>query len=69
MESVEFFGTKAGKVWKALKAGGPKTLSQLQNATGLTLKEVSMGLGWLAKEGKVSLHNDAGLHARFKLTE
>ncbi len=69
MESVEFFGTKAGKVWKALKAGGPKTLSQLQNATGLTLKEVSMGLGWLAKEGKVSLRNTEGLNAKFELQE
>ena len=68
MESVEFFGTKAGVVWKALKAGD-KSLTQLQKSTGLTLKEVSMGLGWLAKEGKISLKNADGLYNKFSLLD
>ena len=69
MESLEFFGKKAGKVWRSLKDSGPKTLSELQKSTGLTLKEVSMGLGWLAKEGKITLKNKDGLHARFELLD
>jgi hypothetical protein len=68
-ESVEFFGNKAGKVWRALKEGSPKTLSQLEKSTGLTLKEVSMGIGWLAKEGKIALKNTDGLHAKFELLD
>jgi len=56
MDIVEFFGQKAGKVWKALNEG-EKTLTQLQKSTGLTLKEVSMGLGWLAKEEKLIFRN------------
>jgi hypothetical protein len=69
MDAVKFFGTNAGKVWKVLKGGKPKTLTQLQKSTGLTLKEVSMGLGWLAKEGKIGLKNADGLHLKFELLE
>jgi DNA-binding transcriptional regulator GbsR (MarR family) len=68
MNSTEFFGTKAGRVWAALKAGD-KTLTQLQNATGMTAKEVSMGLGWLAREGKIAIKNTEGLYQKFSLTD
>jgi hypothetical protein len=69
MEHLEFFGPIAGKVWKALNAGGPKTLTQLQKSTGLSLKEVSMGLGWLAREDKLCLNGDDGFRAAFELRE
>jgi DNA-binding transcriptional regulator GbsR (MarR family) len=69
MEPAEFFGKNAGKVWKCLSGGGPKTLTELQKATGLSLKEASMGLGWLAKEGKIALKNAESLHAKFELSE
>ncbi len=67
METVEFFGKNAGRVWRALNGTGPKTLTQLQKSSGLTLKEVSMGLGWLAKEGKIRVINAKGLHPKFEL--
>ncbi len=69
MEHVEFFGQFAGKVWKALNSQGPRTLTQLQKSTGLSLKEVSMGLGWLAREGKVKLNGKDGFRAAFELCE
>ncbi len=69
MESVELFGKNAGKVWKALGSAGPKTLTQIQKASGLTVKEAGMGLGWLAKEGKVRITNSDGLHPKFELCE
>jgi hypothetical protein len=68
MGGDDFFGSLAGKVWRALKEGD-KTLSQLEKHTGLTVKEVSMGLGWLAKEGKICVKNPEGLHLRFSLLE
>jgi DNA-binding transcriptional regulator GbsR (MarR family) len=69
MDHVQFFGKLAGKVWHALKGRGPMTLTQLQKSTGLTLKEVSMGLGWLAKENKVKIKNAGSVQAKFELCE
>ena len=69
MNVEEYFGPHAGEVWNALSEGG-KTLSQLQKITGLTLKEVSMGLGWLAREGKILIENkEDALHLKFSLIE
>ena len=69
MDHVKFFGSLAGKVWHALKGKGPMTLTQLQNHTGLTIKEAGMGLGWLARENKVKVSNAGSVHARFELCE
>ncbi len=69
MDHVEFFGQFAGKVWKALSAQGPRSLTQLQKSTGLSLKEVSMGIGWLAREGKIKSSGDDGFRAAFELNE
>ena len=66
---VDIIGNMAGKVWKSL-SDGEKTLTQLQKSTGLTVKEVGMGLGWLAKEGKVALSGEKGaLYLKFRLSE
>lgn len=67
-KTIEFFGTKAGKIWEALR-DGPKTMTQLQKVTGMTQKEVCMGLGWLAREGKIVVMNLEGMHLKFQLTE
>ncbi|MBN2330403.1 MAG: winged helix-turn-helix domain-containing protein [Candidatus Aenigmarchaeota archaeon] len=69
MDSDEFFGAKAGKVWKVLHGADSKTLTQLQKSTGLTLKEVSVGLGWLAREGKIRLVRSGNSQVKFKLVE
>ena len=69
MDSIELFGKNAGKVWKALSNAGPRTLTQIQKVSGLTLKEAGMGLGWLAKEGKIKTTNADGLHPKFELCE
>ena len=62
-------GKMAGKIWKALNEG-EKTLTQLQKSTGLTVKEVGMGIGWLAKEGKIAVSGSKeALYTKFKLSE
>lgn len=66
MESNEYFGTKAGKVWESLN-NGTRTLTQLQKTTGLTVRDVSMGLGWLAREGKIKPENVRSKNVKFKL--
>ena len=65
---MEIIGNMAGKVWKSLSEG-EKTLTQLQKSTGLTVKEVGMGLGWLAKEGKIAASGGKALYLKFKLNE
>ena len=66
MDSNEYFGMKAGKVWETL-IKGPKTLTQIQKLTGMTQKDVSLGLGWLAREGKIKPINPNSVKGRFEL--
>ena len=66
MKAEIFFGTKAGKVWHQL-CKGPRTLTQLQKQTGMTVREVSMGLGWLAREGKINPINPKSVKGRYEL--
>jgi hypothetical protein len=67
MDATQYFGTRAGKVWESLSKGS-RTLTQLQKETGLTTREVSMGLGWLAREGKIKPTNPASVKGRYELT-
>lgn len=69
MEPTQYFGAKAGRVWNSLKHNGPQTLTQLQKTAGLTVKEVSMGLGWLAKEGKIRLKDFSDVSAKYELND
>ena len=68
MESHEFFGRNAGIIWEALREGS-RTATELEKITGLSRKEVGIGLGWLAKEGKVEVTDPENFKARFRLLE
>ena len=46
--NAEVIGTWAGQVWNAVKG--------LKKATKLKEKELYAALGWLAREGKVSMY-------------
>lgn len=52
--TVEQIGTYAGEVWKAL-ADGATSLKEIKKATKLKDKEVFAAVGWLAREGKLTL--------------
>ena len=56
--NVEVIGTNAGLVWQALDAADAMGLKQLKKATKLKDKEVFAALGWLAREGKISILPD-----------
>ena len=56
--NVEVIGTNAGLVWQALDAADAMGLKQLKKATKLKDKEVFAALGWLAREGKITLSQD-----------
>ncbi len=57
--NAETIGTWAGEVWNALNDGGQLNLKQLKKATKLKDKEVFAALGWLAREGKVVIAENA----------
>lgn len=48
-------GVIAGKIWNALNEKGTLTGKDLKKAAGkLTDKDLFLGLGWLAREGKIA---------------
>jgi hypothetical protein len=68
MRVEELFGVNAGKIWRALKERGEKSVMELMVLTKLTRDEVWGALGWLAREGKIRMEKfKKGF--RFKLTE
>ena len=54
--NAEVIGTWAGQVWNALNESGNLTVKGLKKATKLKEKELYAALGWLAREGKVSMY-------------
>ena len=54
--NAEVIGTWAGQVWNALNESGKLTVKGLNKATKLKEKELYAALGWLAREGKVSMY-------------
>lgn len=56
--NTETIGVNAGTVWVALNAADALGIKQLKKITKLKDKEVYAALGWLAREGKVSIDQD-----------
>ncbi len=57
---IEKIGTVAGQIWVALNENGALNSKDLKKAAKVkTEKELCMGLGWLLREGKVSIKEEA----------
>jgi len=54
-EFNEGLGVSAGKVWKALTEAGQASATKLSDTTGLDRNEIQRAIGWLAREGKISV--------------
>jgi len=53
-------GELAGKIWEALNADGKLTGKDLKKAAKVrTDKDLFLGLGWLLREGKLNVEEDA----------
>ena len=55
---VANIGDTAGDVWKILDKEGPLTMAKLVKAVGGSRDVVMQALGWLAREGKISIEED-----------
>ncbi len=55
--NIELFGTWAGEVYKALETSDTRMLGlkELKKATKLKKDEIMAALGWLGREGKISV--------------
>lgn len=56
---IEKFGTNAGKIWTVLDEAGRQNVKDLKKATKLTDKDLFAALGWLAREGKINVEENA----------
>jgi len=52
---METIGNNAGLIWNALNDNKSMNLKDLKKVTKLKEKEAYLALGWLSREGKVSL--------------
>ena len=57
----EVIGEAAGQIWHQLQAQGALSLPQLQQGTRLSERLVHMGIGWLAREGKLIFLQERGV--------
>ena len=55
---VENIGIDAGKVWTRLEDKGRMNVRDLRKDIKLTERDTFAALGWLAKEGKITLEKD-----------
>jgi hypothetical protein len=51
-------GTNAGKIWRFLNQNGESSIPELRNALSMKGSDVSMALGWLARENKICFSED-----------
>ncbi len=51
----EKVGENAGVVWNALNGTEGKTFKEIKKESGLKEKDLYLALGWLLREGKVSV--------------
>lgn len=57
--NVEQIGTYAGLVWNALNEADALGVKQIKKITKLKDKEVYAAIGWLAREAKVNIVENA----------
>ena len=48
-------GSNAGKVWRILNEKGELSMYMLCCATSFTFEDAALAIGWLAREGKITL--------------
>jgi len=56
--NTETIGTNAGAVWQVLNEADAMGVKQIKKATKLKDKEVFAAIGWLAREGKLTIETD-----------
>jgi DNA-binding GntR family transcriptional regulator len=57
---LEQIGDAAGLLWHQLNENGPRTLTQLAKDLDAPRDVIMQAVGWLAREGKLSIEESRG---------
>ncbi len=63
---METIGLSAGQIWEYLNNNGESTLTKMKKDMDLKGNFAELGLGWLAREGKVEI-SKKGTSTKIKL--
>jgi hypothetical protein len=55
---IDQIGETAGVVWQTLNENGPMSVTKLVKAMSLPRDTVMQAIGWLAREGKLTIEGD-----------
>jgi hypothetical protein len=58
ISGVEQIGATAGQVWHCLNGSGPASFTQLSKEIDAPKDLVMQAIGWLAREGKISIEEN-----------
>ena len=58
VDQVPNIGTMAGRIWHELSINGPMSVSALVKRIDVPRDYVMEGIGWLAREGKIIIHEE-----------
>ncbi|MGI9211345.1 MAG: winged helix-turn-helix domain-containing protein [Methylococcaceae bacterium] len=65
-ESISIIGTAAGRVWSYLYENGTASATKMTEVLELDKNEIQRAIGWLAREGKLSVEKK-GKNELFRL--
>ncbi len=68
VDALDKIGLTAGAIWKLLETKGPLKLPQLVKKVGEPRDTVMQAVGWLAREGKLEIH-ERGRQRTIALTD
>ena len=57
-DQVSHIGLMAGRIWHELDINGPMSVSALVRRIDRPRDYIMEGLGWLAREGKIRIHDE-----------
>ena len=55
VDMTDVIGELAGQVWQYLDENGESSVNKVMTDTGLGKNEIQRAIGWLAREGKLSI--------------
>jgi len=65
----EMIGETAGKVWQFLKTNGPAPGKKIEKGIGENAALMNQAIGWLAREGKISVDRTQRNNPTYALRE
>ena len=66
---IENIGVTAGKVFQFLNTNGPSPLHQIQKGVGENPAATNQAIGWLAREGKLTVDSSQANRLNYALSK